>query len=174
MYEVKKSPAGYLFDLPRERIAFLFMDDGTYVMYHDEKTLCYSMKPVEVSKEELEHFERTGEPPELIKAVKSGNYPESCVVKELPSIDEDLKPLNPSRKCVIIFTGFKDTVIDYVECGEEVLAVARLIDEPGKICRFSGKGNYKIAAVMLKRGRKCLSREEFLRKIEECRQKRGE
>ena len=168
MYQVKKSPAGYIFDLPRERIAFLFMEDGTYVMYHDEKTLCYSMKPVKVSKEEIERFEETGEPPELIKAVKSGDYPESCVVKELPPIDEDLKPLNPSRKCVVAFTGFRDTVIDYVECGKEVLAVARLVDEPEKVCRFFGKGNYKIAAVKLKRGQECLSREEFLRKVEEC------
>jgi len=168
MYEVKKSPAGYLFDLPRERIAFLFMKDGTYVMYHDEKILCYSMRPVEVPREEIEHFERTGELPELIKAIKSGNYPESCVVKELPPIDEDLKPLNPSRKCVVIFTGFQDTVIDYVECGKEVLAVARLVDEPNKVCRFFGKGNYKVAAVRLKRGQDCISREEFLGKVREC------
>ncbi|ASJ07192.1 hypothetical protein [Thermococcus pacificus] len=174
MYEVKKSRAGYIFDLPRERIAFMFLKDGTYLMYHDEKTLCYSMKPVDVSKEELEHFERTGELPEIIKAIKSGSYPESCVVKELPPIDEDLKPLNPSRKCVVIFTGFQDTVIDYVECENEILAVARLVDEPEKVCRFFGRGNYKIAAVKLKRGEKCLTREEFLKKVEECMERLSE
>jgi hypothetical protein len=76
--------------------------------------------------------------------------------------------LNPSRKCVIIFTGFRDTVIDYVECKGKTLAVARLIDEPEKVCRFAGKGNYKIAAVKLKRGEPCLAREEFLKEIEEC------
>lgn len=168
MYEVKKSPAGYIFDLPRERIAFLFMEDGTYVMYHDERTLCYSMKPVGVSKDEIDRFEKTGELPELIKLIKSGGYPESCVVKGLPPIDGDLKPLNPSRKCVVIFTGFRDTVIDYVECGKEVLAAARLVDEPERACRFFGRGNYKVAAVKLKRGEKCLTREEFLKKVEEC------
>lgn len=174
MYAVKKSKSGYIFDLPRERIAFMFLEDGTYLMYHDEKTLCYSMKPVGVSKEEIERFEKTGELPELIKAIKSGSYPESCVVKELPPIDEDLKPLNPSRKCVVIFTGFRDTVIDYVECGEEVLAVAKLVDEPNKVCRFFGRGNYKIAAVRLKRGQECLPREEFLEKVEECRERPSE
>ncbi|ASJ00972.1 hypothetical protein [Thermococcus gorgonarius] len=171
MYQVKKSSAGYIFDLPRERIAFMFLKDGTYLMYHDEKTLCYSLKPVDVSKEEIERFEEIGELPDLIKAIKSGNYPESCVVKKLPPIEEDLKPLNPSRKCVVVFTGFQDTVIDYVECGKEVLAVARLVDEPEKACRFFGKGNYKVAAVKLKRGQECLTREEFMEKIEECRKK---
>ncbi len=168
MYQVKESPAGYLFDLPRERIAFLFLKEGTYVMYHDERTLCYSGRSINVPKREIEHFKRVGEPPELIKEIKSGNYPEFCVVKELPPIDEDLEPLNPSRKCVIIFTGFQDTVIDYVERGKDVLAVARLIDEPEKVCHFFGKGNYKMAAVRLKRGEECLSRGEFLRKVGEC------
>ena len=168
MYSVKKSKSGYIFDKPRERIAFMFLKDGTYFMYHDEKVLCYSTRPIKVSREELEEFERTGEPPELVKLVKAGNYPETCVVKELPPIDEDLAPLNPSRKCVIIFTGFQDTVIDYVECKGKTLAVARLIDEPEKICRFARKGNYKIAAVKLKRDEPCLTREEFLKEIEEC------
>jgi hypothetical protein len=169
MYTVKKSNSGYIFDKPRERIAFMFLKDGTYFMYHDERVLCYSLKPVKVPREELEEFEKMGEPPELLKSVKAGKYPKVCVVKELPPIDEDLAPLNPSRKCVIIFTGFQDTVIDYVECGVETLAVARLIDEPERICRFAGKGNYKIAAVKLKRNEPCMSREEFLKKIEECR-----
>ncbi|ASJ09232.1 hypothetical protein A3L11_08330 [Thermococcus siculi] len=169
MYSVKKSRSGYIFDLPRGRIAFLFLQDGTYIMYHDEETLCYSMKPVPVEKEEIERFEKTGEPPGIIRAIKSGDYPESCVVKRLPPIDEDLAPLNPGRKCVVIFTGFKDTVIDYVECNGETLAVARLIDEPDKVCRFFGRGNYKIAAVRLKRGEECLTREEFLARIEKCR-----
>ncbi|WP_209475484.1 hypothetical protein [Thermococcus stetteri] len=168
MYSVKKSKSGYIFDKLRERIAFMFLKDGTYFMYHDERVLCYSMKPVEVPREELEKFERTGEVPEIIKLVKAGKYPENCVVKELPPIDEDLAPLNPNRKCVIIFTGFRDTVIDYVECNGETLAVARLIDEPEKVCRFAGKGNYKVATVRLKRNEPCLTREEFLKKIEEC------
>ncbi|AMQ18125.1 hypothetical protein [Thermococcus peptonophilus] len=169
MYQVKKSRAGYIFDKPRERIAFMFLTDGTYFMYHDEKVLCYSTKPVEVSREELEEFEKSGEPPELIKRVKAGKYPENCVVKELPPIDDDLAPLDPNRKCVILFTGFQDTVIDYVECNGETLAVARLIGEPEKICRFAGKSNYKVAAVKLKRNEPCLTREEFLKKVEECR-----
>ncbi|BAD84542.1 hypothetical protein TK0353 [Thermococcus kodakarensis KOD1] len=169
MYSVKKSKSGYIFDKPRERIAFMFLKDGTYFMYHDGRILCYSLKPVDVSREELEEFERTGEPPELIKRVKAGKYPENCVVKELPPIDKGLAQLNPNRKCVIIFTGFQDTVIDYVECNGETLAVARLIDEPGKVCRFAGKGNYKVAAVKLKRNEPCLTREEFLKKVEECR-----
>ena len=174
MYSVKKSPAGYIFDLPRERTAFLFMEDGIYIMYHDKRTLCYSMKPVEVSRDDIERFEETGELPEIVRAIKSGSYPESCVVKELPPIDGDLEPLSPSRKCVVIFTGFQDTVIDYVECGKEVLAVARLVEEPGKVCRFFGRGNYKIAAVKLKRSQKCLVREEFLKKVEECRERPSE
>ncbi|ASJ03033.1 hypothetical protein A3L09_07065 [Thermococcus profundus] len=171
MYGVKKSRSGYLFDLPRERIAFLFLQDGTYIMYHDEETLCYSMKPVPVSKEEIERFEKTGELPDVINAIKSGDYPDSCIVKRLPPVDEDLAPLNPGRKCVVSLTGFQDTVIDYVECGGETLAVARLVDEPDKVCRFFGKGNYKIAAVKLKRGESCLPMDEFLAKIDECRGK---
>jgi hypothetical protein len=139
MYEIKKSRSGYIFDLPRERIAFLFLQDGTYIMYHNEETLCYSMKPISVTREEIERFERAGDIPEIIKAIKSGNYPDSCVVKRLPPIDEDLAPLNPGRKCVVVFMGFRDTVIDYVECNGKTLAVARLIDEPEKVCRFSGR-----------------------------------
>ncbi|NJE42085.1 hypothetical protein [Thermococcus sp. GR6] len=169
MYSVKKSKAGYIFDLPRERIAFMFLEDGTYLMYHDEKVLCYSMKPVPVSREEIERFEKSGELPELVKSIKSGKYPEVCVVKQLPPVDEDLTQLNPDRKCVVIFTGFQDTVIDYVECNGQTLAVARLVDEPDRVCRFFGKGNYKIAAVKLKRGGDCLGRKEFLQKVEECR-----
>jgi hypothetical protein len=96
---------------------------------------------------------------------------EILIVKRLPPIDEDLAPLNPGRKCVVVFTGFQDTVIDYVECDGETLAVARLIDEPEKVCRFSGRGNYKVAAVRLKRGEECLTREEFLARVEECRGK---
>lgn len=165
MYSVKKSKAGYIFDLPRERIAFMFLKDGTYLMYHDERVLCYSMRPVEVSEEEMERFERSGEMPELIKRIKAGNFPEECVVKELPPIDEDLRPFNPSRKCVVIFTGFRDTVIDYIEADGTTYAVAKLVDEPDKVCRFVGRGNYKIAAVKLKRGEECLSREEFLKKL---------
>jgi hypothetical protein len=84
MYSVKKSKSGYIFDKSRERIAFIFLKDGTYFMYRDEKVLCYSTKPVKVSREDLKKFERTGEPPELIKLVKAGDYPETCVVKELP------------------------------------------------------------------------------------------
>lgn len=171
MYEIKKSRSGYIFDLPRERIAFLFLQDGTYLMYHDEKTLCYSMKPVQVSREEIENFERSGNLPEIINAIKAGNYPDSCIVKKLPPIDKDLAPLRPERKCVVIFTGFQDTAIDYVQCGGETLAVARLIDEPEKVCRFSGRGNYKVAAVRLKRGESCLTREEFLAKVSECQSK---
>ncbi|WP_297497728.1 hypothetical protein [Thermococcus sp.] len=167
MYSVKKSKAGYLFDLPRERIAFMFLKDGTYLMYHDERVLCYSTRPVEVSREELERFERTGETVELVKRIKAGNFPEECVVKELPPIDEDLMPFNPSRKCVVIFTGFRDTVIDYVEANGITYAVARLVDEPEKVCRFVGRGNYKVAAVKLKRGEGCLSRGEFLEKLKE-------
>ncbi|NJF25892.1 hypothetical protein E3E29_09645 [Thermococcus sp. Bubb.Bath] len=170
MYQVKKSKSGYIFDKPRERIAFMFLKDGTYMMYHDEKTLCYSPRPVNVSTEEIDRFEKTEEPPELIKRIKAGEYPEGFIVKKLPPIDEDLKPLNPSRKCVILFTGFQDTVIDYVECDGETLAVARLIDEPDKVCRFRGRGNYKVAAVKLKRGEECLRREEFGKAVEECRE----
>ncbi|AIU70804.1 hypothetical protein TEU_10925 [Thermococcus eurythermalis] len=66
MYTVKKSRAGYIFDRPRERIAFMFLKDGTYLMFHDEEFLCYSPKPIEVSREELERFEQTGETPELL------------------------------------------------------------------------------------------------------------
>lgn len=168
MYSVKKSRSGYIFDRPRERIAFMFLKDGTYIMYHDEETLCYSMKPVEVSREEIENFEKTGEFPELVRRIKARDFPEACVVKRLPPIDEDLLPYNPSRKCVVVFTGFQDTVIDYVECDGRTLAVARLVDEPQKVCRFSGRGNYKIAAVKLKRGEECLSREEFLRELGNC------
>lgn len=171
MYEIKKSRSGYIFDLPRERIAFLFLRGGTYIMYHDEETLCYSMKPVSVGRGEIERFERTGDLPEIIKAIKSGNYPNSCIVKGLPSIDEDLAPINPRRKCVVSLTGFQDTVIDYVECNGETLAVAKLIDDPEKTCRFFGRGNYKVAAVKLKRGEICLSREEFLARVKECRDK---
>ncbi|WP_234394371.1 hypothetical protein [Thermococcus piezophilus] len=65
---------------------------------------------------------------------------------------------------MVIFTGFRDTVIDYVECNGKTLAVARLVDEPEKVCRFAGRGNYKIAAVKLKRGEKCLSRRSSSRK----------
>ena len=166
MYSVKKSRSGYIFDKPRERIAFMFLKDGTYFMYHDERVLCYSLRPIDISRGELERFEETGEPPELVKRIKSGNYPENCVVKELPPIDEDLKPYNPNRKCVIIFTGFQDTVIDYLELDGITYAVARLVDEPEKVCRFVGKGNYKIAAVKLKRKENCLSREEFLKELE--------
>ncbi|WP_456368367.1 hypothetical protein [Thermococcus sp.] len=168
MYEIKKSNSGYIFDGPRERIAFMFLKDGTYLMYHDERILCYSLSPIEVSRNEIENFEKTGEPPGLLKRIKAGNYPEVCVVKSLPPVDEDIAKLNPKRKCVVVFTGFQDTVIDYVECGDKTLAVARLVDDPSQVCRFFGKGNYKIAAVKLKRGESCLSREEFLKKIEEC------
>ncbi|WP_048811168.1 hypothetical protein [Thermococcus gammatolerans] len=161
MYEVKKSNSSYIFDLPRERIAFMFLRDGTYMMFHDEEFLCYSPKPVEVSKEELEHFEKTGEMPELVKRIKAHDFPSECVVKRLPPIDEDLKPFNPNRKCVVIFTGFWDTVIDYIERAGITYAVARLVDEPDKVCRFAGKGNYKVAAVRLKRNQPCLDREEF-------------
>jgi len=170
MYHIKKSKSGYIFDKPRERIAFMFLRDGTYMMYHDEETLCYSPRPVNISAEEIERFERTGEPPELIRKIKGGKYPRGFIVKRLPPIDEDLEPLNLSRKCVIIFTGFQDTVIDYVECNDETLAVARLIDEPEKVCRFRGRGNYKMAAVKLKRGEECLSRDEFRKTVEECRE----
>ena len=169
MYQVKKSKSGYIFDKPRERIAFMFLRDGTYMMYHDEETLCYSPRPVDISVEEIERFEKTGEPPELIRKIKEGKYPEGFIVKKLPPIDRDLKPLNPSRKCVIIFTGFQDTVIDYVEYGDETLAVARLIDEPERVCRFKGRGNYKVAAVKLKRGEKCLSEDKFRKAVEEYR-----
>lgn len=163
MYNVKKSRSGYIFDLPRERIAFMFLKDGTYMMYHDERILCYSLEPIEISKEELEEFEKTGKLPELVKRIKAGEYPSSCVVKELPPIDEDLSPLNPYRKCVVVFTGFEDTVIDYIEQNGMTLAVARLVDRPERVCRFYGHGNYKIAAVKLKRNEKCLNREEFKR-----------
>jgi hypothetical protein len=169
MYAVKKSNSGYKFDKPRERIAFMFLKDGTYIMYHDEGVLCYSMRPVEVSREEIEKFEKTGELPELVKRIKEGDFPEVCVVKQLPPIDEDLLPHNPGRKCVVIFTGFQDTVIDYIECNGLTSAVARLVDEPERVCRFVGRGNYKIAAVKLKRGEECLSQEEFIKKLENCR-----
>lgn len=96
-------------------------------MYHDERVLCYSMKPVNVSEGEVERFEKTGKRPELIKAVKSGNYPESCVVKELSPVEGGLKPLDPLRKCVVISSGFEDTVINYVECENGLLTVARLV-----------------------------------------------
>jgi hypothetical protein len=72
MYAVKKSNSGYIFDKPRERIAFMFLKDGTYFMYHDERVLCYSLKPVKVPREKLEEFEKRGEPPELLKSVKAG------------------------------------------------------------------------------------------------------
>ena len=166
MYEVKKSNSGYIFDLPRERIAFMFLRDGTYMMFHDEEFLCYSPKPVEISREELEKFEKTGEMPELVRRVKAHDFPSECVVKELPPIDEDLKPFNPRRKCVVIFTGFQDTVIDYIEHGGVTYAVARLVDEPEKVCRFVGKGNYKVAAVRLKRDGPCMGREEFRKGLE--------
>ncbi len=161
MYTVKKSNSGYIFDLPRERIAFMFLEDGTYLMFHDEGFLCYSLKPIEVSKEELEKFEQTGEMPELVKKLKAHEFPEECVVKRLPPIDKDLEPYNPHRKCVVVFTGFQDTVIDYIEQNGTTYAVARLVDEPEKVCRFVGKGNYKVAAVRLKRNQQCLDREEF-------------
>ncbi|WP_456422832.1 hypothetical protein [Thermococcus sp.] len=170
MYSVKKSKSGYIFDLPRERIAFMFLRDGTYMMFHDEDFLCYSMEPVEISLEELERFEKTGEMPVLVKRLKAHEFPENCIVKRLPPIDGDLKPYNPSRKCVVIFTGFQDTVIDYIELDGITYAVARLVDEPEKVCRFVGKGNYKIAAVKLKRNEKCLSREEFLKELEKLKE----
>jgi len=165
MYSVKKSKSGYIFDLPRERIAFMFLKDGTYMMFHDEDFLCYSTKPIGISLEELEHFEKNGEMPELVKRLRAHEFPENCIVKRLPPIDEDLKPFNPSRKCVVIFTGFQDTVIDYIEHEGVTYAIARLVDDPGKVCRFVGKGNYKVAAVKLKRNEKCLSREEFLKRV---------
>ena len=165
MYSVKKSKSGYVFDLPRERIAFMFLKDGTYMMFHDEEVLCYSLRPVEISRDELERFEKTGEMPELVRRLKAHEFPGNCIVKRLPPIDEDLKPYNPSRKCVVIFTGFQDTVIDYLEANGVTYAVARLVDEPEKVCRFIGKGNYKIAAVKLKRNEKCLSRAEFKEKL---------
>jgi len=168
MYTVKKSRAGYIFDLPRERIAFLFKDGGAYIMYHDERVLCYSFEPQPVTIEEVENFERTSELPALIREIKSGRFPESCVVKELPPVDEDLMPFNPDRKCVVAFTGFQDTVIDYMGCGGETFAVARLVDDPSKACRFVGKGNYKIAAVNLGKGKNCLGREDFVSKLREC------
>jgi len=170
MYTVKKSKSGYIFDLPRERIAFMFLKDGTYMMFHDEDFLCYSMKPVEISLEELERFEKTGEMPELVKRLKVHEFPENCIVKKLPPIDEDLKPYSPSRKCVVIFTGFQDTVIDYIEPDGITYAVARLVDKPEKVCRFVGKGNYKIAAVKLKRNEKCLGREEFLKELKKLKE----
>lgn len=60
-------------------------------------------------------------------------------------------------------------VIDYVECNGEILVVVRLIDEFGKVCCFVGKGNYKVVVVKLKRNELCFIREEFLKKVEECR-----
>ena len=170
MYEVKKSKSGYVFDLPRERVAFMFLKDGTYVMFHDEEFLCYSPKPVEISREELKRFEETGEMPELVRKLKAHDFPSECVVKRLPPIDEDLEPFNPNRKCVVVFTGFQDTVIDYLERDGITYAVARLVDEPKKVCRFVGKGNYKIAAVKLKRNEKCLSREEFIKELEKLKE----
>lgn len=74
MYLVKKSKADYIFNKPRERIAFLFMDDGTYIMYHDEKVLCYSTGPVEIAREDIEAFEKTGELPELVKRIKARDF----------------------------------------------------------------------------------------------------
>lgn len=75
MYLVKKSKADYIFNKLRERIAFLFfMDDGTYIMYHDEKVLCYSTGPVEIAREDIEAFEKTGELPELVKRIKARDF----------------------------------------------------------------------------------------------------
>lgn len=170
MYTVKKSRAGYIFDCPRERIAFMFLKDGTYLMFHDEEFLCYSPKPIEVSREELERFEQTGETPELVKRLKAHDFPGDCVVKKLPPIDEDLMPFNPSRKCVVVFTGFQDTVIDYIERNGITYAVARLVDDPEKACRFIGKGNYKVAAVKLKREEPCMDREEFRKELEKLKE----
>ncbi|WP_227738723.1 hypothetical protein [Thermococcus eurythermalis] len=79
-------------------------------------------------------------------------------------------PFNPSRKCVVVFTGFQDTVIDYIERNGITYAVARLVDDPEKACRFIGKGNYKVAAVKLKREEPCMSREEFRKELEKLKE----
>ncbi len=79
-----------------------------------------------------------------------------------------LKPLNPSRKCVVIFSGFGDTVINYVECENGLLTVSRLVENPNKVCRSFGKGNYKLVALKLKQDQEYLTRGKFLQKVEEC------
>ncbi|WP_297436601.1 hypothetical protein [Thermococcus sp.] len=103
--------------------------------------------------------------PELVRRLKAHEFPEECTVKRLPLIDGDLEPFDPNRKCVVIFTGFQDTVIDYIELEGITYAVARLVDEPEKACRFIGKGNYKVAAVMLKRNGPCMDRDEFVGRL---------
>ncbi|AFK23300.1 hypothetical protein Py04_1731 [Pyrococcus sp. ST04] len=137
-------------------------------MYHDENILCYSINPLNIEISEIIEFERMGTLPEIIRKIKSGVYPESCIVKNLPPIDNTLEMYNPYRKCVVKFTGFRDTVIDYIWCGDLVFAVARYVDEPERECRYIGKGDYKVAAVLLKRGGKCLDKESFTRELKKC------
>ncbi|WP_297436603.1 hypothetical protein [Thermococcus sp.] len=82
MYSVKKSRSGYIFDLPRERVAFMFLKDGTYMMFHDEEFLCYSMKPVEVPEEELERFEKRGRCPNWLEDSRPTSFRRSAQLRD--------------------------------------------------------------------------------------------